>query len=141
MEILANSENGLPKVALAIAVENPRLGFRIVRIGAFFGPLGHFGREEVEMSVAIHVSDIERVPVNHLAIKQVVAFPIRFIQGISGALVPAQRAGAITGGDDDLRILRRLDEFCRANAPAYGTDLDGLEFAVTEIFEPVVARK
>src|SRR5437763_16326090 len=40
----------------------------------------------------------------------VVSFPIGFIEWVADAFVPAQRPGAVTRRDDDLRMPGRLDQ-------------------------------
>ena len=51
-----------------------------------------FRGEDVEVPVAIHVADIERVPVNHVAIEQIPAAPGRWITRVTGTFVQTKRA-------------------------------------------------
>ena len=39
----------------------------------FFTPLGHLGGEDIEVTVAIDVTDVQRMPVNDIASDQVAA--------------------------------------------------------------------
>src|ERR1051326_5801292 len=64
----ARRENGLLEFAFSVAVENPGRGVWIVGRFGVLGPLGHLGGENVEVAVAVDVSDLEAVPMNHVAI-------------------------------------------------------------------------
>ena len=96
-------------MAFAIAVENEGLGFRVVGIGTFFSPLRHLGREDVQVAIAIDVAHIEGVTVDHVALEQVVSFPIGFIEWVADAFIPAQGTRTVAGRDDDLRIFASGD--------------------------------
>src|SRR3989442_121410 len=106
VKIVTGREDCLAEVALAVAIENPSLGLRIIRVGALLGPLRHFGRKNVEMPVTVHVTYVEGMAVNHVPIKQIVSNPVAFFQRITGALIPAQWTGAVAWRDHDLRMLR-----------------------------------
>src|SRR5881394_3266996 len=141
VETVTSREDCFAKAALAVAVKNPCLGLWIIRVGSLFGPLRHFSSKNVEMPVAVHVANIEGVAMNHVALEQIVSDPVAFFQRVTHALIPAQWAGPVTRRYHNLRVLRGLDNFPGTNAPADDADLDGLEFAVAEIFEPVIARE
>src|SRR6185369_29264 len=141
VETVTGREDCVAKAALAVAVKNPGLGLWIVRVRSLFGPLRHFSGKNVEMTVAVHVTNVEGVAMNHVALEQIVSDPVGFFQRIPRALVPAQWPGPVTRRYHNLRVPRRLDKLPGANAPADDANPDGLEFAVAEIFEPVIARE
>src|SRR5205085_4822242 len=126
-------------MAFAISEENPGLGFGIIRVWAAFSPFGHFCCKNIKMPIAIDITKLEGMAVNHLALEQIVAAPVGFVQRVTNALVPAQWPGAIARRNDDLWILRAFDKFTGANAAANRANLHRLEFAMAEMFEPIVS--
>ena len=77
MPAIARCEDSFLKIPVAIAKEDEGLCPRIVGLGFRFGPFGHFGGEDIEISITIDVADVQRVTVNQIASCQIVTDPIR----------------------------------------------------------------
>ena len=127
-------------MARAVGVENPRFGVWIVRLWLALGPFGHFGREDIEVAVAVNVSEREGVAVDDVSANQIMADPGFRIFRIACAVVPFERPDAIAGRDDNLGIFAGLEFRC-SNAPANRRDLGRFKAVATEVLEPVVASE
>jgi len=140
VEVDAGREICLFEFAFAIAIKNPGCGIGIVGRFRVLSPFSHFSGEDVEVAVAVNVSDLKAVAVNHVAIEEIVTAPISRALRIADTFVPTKWADAVTGRYDDLGKFSSF-EFSDGNAPADGSNLDGIEIRTTAMLEPDISRE
>src|SRR5262249_33380088 len=128
---------GFAEVALAVAEEDPRLGVWVVRLLLVLAPLGHLGGENVQVTVAVDVGDLEAVAVDDLR-NEFVPYPSRGIFGLADALVPLEGPDTVAAIDDDLRVGAGF-ELADCDAAAEVSELDCLKRVPLDVLEPVVA--
>src|SRR5438094_1096833 len=71
----ASGEFSQPKMACAIAIENPSPCIWIVRLPFALSPFGHFRSKDIDVAVAIDVSQRQRMAVNDISANQIAANP------------------------------------------------------------------
>jgi hypothetical protein len=89
-------------MTLAIAVEDPSRRLGVVALRLVLAPFGHLRGEDVQVTVAVNVAQLQRMAMDHRAVQQIMANPSLGVLGITHALVPAQGAHAVTRRDDNL---------------------------------------
>src|SRR5262249_31409380 len=73
-------------------------------------PLGHLRDEDIQVPVDVDVAHLEGMRVDHGPPHEVVSQPALRLERVALALVPLHRPRAVTGRNDDLRVLSILDE-------------------------------
>ena len=133
-------QNCSAELAFPVAVQNPRRRIRMIRFGRGVGPLRHLGREDVQIPVAIHISDVECVTVNHIPVYEIPADPGFRPEWIPGSFVEPERTASVPGRNDDLGLFAtpELPSSYPSTDLAY---LNRFEYCSASMFEPVVPRQ
>ena len=101
------------------------------------GPFRHLRRKDIQIAVAIDVTEIQSVTMDHVTPQQIAAHPGGRICRIALAIVKFERAAAVTRCDDDLPVLARF-KLPSLNPPADAADLDRFELCSPLMFEPII---
>ena len=125
MESNAGSENRFSKLAVAVTEENPGRSAGIVRLLLRFTPLGHFGGENVQVSISVDVRHLQAVTVHHVPLEQVVPMvsskcaAMLGMQDEIGTLKPGVDADVSIVADETGRFLLEDNEGTKVVAEHY----------------------
>ena len=94
----------LLEVSPAVTIQNPRRSARMIGLVGSVGPFRHLRRKDIQIAVAIDVTEIQSVTMDHVTPQQIAAHPGGRVCRIAAAIVKFERAAAVTRCDDDLPV-------------------------------------